>query len=202
LPFVVDLLQNAADILRRELNIRLVPHGPFKYHSASGRDIVTAAWVRNNTGPSDSDVLDAPCAPAGLGADLGASGSRFDFLASTNCFFGSFRRVVGYGGPIACFVVRTIPIGDGSCGSYGCGMWITNYITARHQPCPGEGAKINRRVIAHELGHTGNLWHLSAADNELNLMGVPWDRSDPPIPTQLETWQVLAWRASKHVTYL
>jgi hypothetical protein len=201
-PYVVDLLQRAADILRREANIRLIRLAPFEYDSGfGGGETVTAEWVQTNDGSGDSDTLDVSCNASGFGADLGLTGTKFDFLASTRCFFGSFRRLLGYGGPVTCFVIRTVPDGSPGCGGFGCGLWITDYVTVRHQPCPGEGPAINRRVAAHELGHSGNLWHIGASGNPTNLMGVPYDGSDPPAQTALKTWQILLWRASKHVTY-
>jgi hypothetical protein len=202
-PFVVNLLQNAVNILRAEANVRLIPLGPFEYDSGLAADeTVSASWVQTAGGSSSSGILDVPCNAAGFGADLGPNGSTLDFLASTRCFFGSFRRVVGYGGPITCFVIRSLPDEDDkTCGGFGCGLWITDYITVRNQPCATDGPTINRRVAAHELGHSGNLWHLDASSNATNLMGVPWDGSDPPIPIKLKTWQILLLRSSKHVTY-
>lgn len=201
-PYVVNLLQNAVDVLRREANIRLVRLSPFEYDSGfAGNETVTADWVQVDGGNSDGDTLDVSCNAAGFGADLGLSGTKFDFKASTKCFFGDFRRVIGYGAPITCFIIRTIPDGGTGCGAFGCGLWITDYITVRNQPCRGEGPQINRRVAAHELGHSGNLWHLDAASNTTNLMAVPWDGNDPTTMTRLSTWQILLFRASKHVTY-
>lgn len=201
--YVVDLLQRAAEILKNEANIRLIRLAPFEFDSGfAGAETVDASWVQVDGGNADSDMLDVPCNAAGFGADLGLTGTKLDFLASRRCFYGAWRRVVGYGGPIACFVIRSLPTsGDPNCGSYGCGLWLTDYITVRNQPCGGEGPALNRRVTAHELGHSGNLWHIDAASNLSNLMGVPWDGSDPPGQTTLHGWQVILFRASKHVTY-
>lgn len=201
-PFVVDQLQWAADILKREANIRLVRLAPFEYDSgfASG-ETVDESWVQTNGGPSGSGVLDVPCNGPGFGADLGLTGSQLDLLSSTRCFFGNWRRVVGYGAPVTCFIIRSLPTaGDPTCGSFGCGLWITDYVTLRNQPCGG-AVTINRRVAGHELGHAGNLWHVDAASNLINLMGVPWNGNDPPGQISLATWQILLVRASKHVTY-
>ncbi len=201
--YVVDLLQWAADILRREANVRLIPLGPFEYDSGfAGGETVDDSWVSTVGGNGGPDTLDVPCNAAGFGADLGVTGTLYDFMASTNCFFGSFRRVIGYGAPVTCFVIRSLPSAtDPTCGGFGCGLWITDYITVRNQPCATDGANINRRVTAHELGHSGNLWHIGAACNLTNLMGVPWNGNDPPDQIELATWQILLLRASKHVTY-
>lgn len=203
-PYVVNLLQNAVEILRREANVRLVKLGPFQFDSGfAGAETVDESWVTVEGGNADADTLDVPCDAAGFGADLGLSGTKFDWRASTHCFFGAWRRVTGLGSPVACFVIRSLPTdGDPTCGSYGCGLWITDYITVRNQPCGGEGPQINRRVTAHELGHSGNLWHLGASGNPTNLMGVPWNFTDPPDQVKLDTWQILLFRASKHVSYV
>lgn len=201
-PYVVDLLKHAVEILRSEANIRLVRLAPFDYDSGFADDETPdESWVQVDGGNSESDTLDVSCNASGFGSDLGVTGTKFDFMASTKCFFGDFRRVLGYGAPITCFVIRTIPDGNPGCGTFGCGLWIPDYITVRNQPCAGEGPGINRRVTAHELGHTGNLWHLGASSNPTNLMAVPFDGADPPIMIKLKTWQILLWRASKHVTY-
>lgn len=203
-PYVVNLLQNAADILKRECNVRLVRLAPFQFDSGFAKaETVNEDWVQVESGNADSDTLDVPCDAAGFGADLGLSGSKFDWRASTHCFFGAWRRITGYGAPVACFVIRSLPTDDDpGCGGYGCGLWITDYITVRNQPCGSEGPGINRRVAAHELGHSGNLWHIGASSNLDNLMGVPYNGSDPPTQIRLATWQILLFRASKHVSYL
>jgi hypothetical protein len=200
--YVVELLQRAVKILRDEANVRLVRLAPFEYDSGFADDeTVDESWVQFAGGNSGSDVLDVSCGISGFGADLGVAGTKLDFLASKQCFFGAARRVIGYGGPITCFVIRSLPQDGDQCGSYGCGLWITDYVTVRNQPCATDGPTMNRRVAAHELGHSGNLWHLSAASNLKNLMGVPWDGSDPPVQIDLYGWQAVLFRASKHVTY-
>jgi len=198
---VVHLVQNAVDVFRREANVRIIPVAPFQYDSGfAGGEQVSEDWVGID-GVADSDTLDAPCDAAGFGADLVLTGSKFTYLADTNCFFQRWRDVVGYGAPVACFVIRSIPDDDDkSCGANGCGLWITDYITLRRQPCP-PGSAVDERAVAHELGHACNLWHLGASSNPDNLMGVPWNGVADLSQTSLSWWQVLLVRASKHVTY-
>src|SRR5262249_60479708 len=105
---------------------------------------------------------------AGCGADLLLTGTQFTHLADLNCFFQRWRDVVGSGAPVACFVIRSIPDAGDPCGANGCGLWITDYITLRRQPCPA-GTAIDERAVGHELGHACNLWHLGASGNPSNL---------------------------------
>ena len=200
--YVIDVLQAAVDIWRREANVRIIPLRPFKFDSGFADDeAVDESWVHDG-GNGDSDTLTVPCDADGFGRDLVRTGTKLDFLASTNCFFGAWRSVIGYGSPVACFVIQAVPTDtDPTCGGYGCGLWLTDYITVRRQPCSTDG-NVNRRVVAHELGHACNLWHLNASSNSDNLMGVPWDSTVPELTqTRMSLWQVLLVRGSKHVTY-
>ncbi len=192
--YAVDLLQVAANVFKRDANVRLVPLAPFKYDSGfAGAPIVTADWVVTESGGSDGDTLDAPC---NAGSDWWLGGSKFQFKVSTNCFFGAWRRVTGYGSPVTCFVIRSIP------GAFGCSLWITDYLTVIQQAPVRPPGLINRRVLAHEAGHSTNLWHVNAGSNPTNLMGVPWTAAVPDLTqSRLEDWQVLLVRASRHVTY-
>lgn len=195
--YVVDLLQVAANVYKRDANVRIVPLRPFKYATGfTGPETVTADWVIVEGGASDGDTLDVPCNAGGAGADWLLTGTKLQFKMSTNCFYGAWRRVLGYGSPVTCFIIRSVP------GAFGCGLWITDYVTVANQIPPTAGGLINRRVLAHETGHASNLWHLNAASNPTNLMGSPWSRTVPDLTqSRLDWWQVLLVRASKHVTY-
>lgn len=200
-PYAVDLLQVAADVFKRDANVRLLPLAPFKYSTGFlGAETVTEDWVATEGGASDADTLDAPCDEAGFGAEWGLTGSKFQLKASTNCFYGAWRRVTGYGSPVACFVVRSV---GSSATTQGCCLWLVDYMTVIFQPPPAGGGLINRRVLAHEGGHACNLWHIGAAANPTNLMGTPWNPTVPDLPqSRLDDWQVLLVRGSRHVTYL
>jgi hypothetical protein len=112
---------------------------------------------------------------------------------TTHCFYGAWRRLLGYGAPLSVFFVRSVP------GGAGCGLWIVDFVTVAAQTVPTP--QDLRRVAAHELGHAANLWHIGAASNADNLMATP----RPPVANvfdyRLHDWQVLLVRASKHVTY-
>ncbi|HEX5706996.1 MAG TPA: hypothetical protein VFX96_06855 [Pyrinomonadaceae bacterium] len=200
--YAVDLLQVAADVLKREANVRLLPLAPWKYASGFGdAETVTDDWVTTEVSPSDADTLDAPCGAAGLGSEWGMTGSKFQAKVSNNCFFGAWRRLVGYGAPVTCFIVRSI---GGDPNTHGCSLlWLVDYVTVIFQPRPVAPAIINRRVLAHEYGHACNLLgHLDANGHPKNLMGSPWDGTAADLTqTHLYDWQVVLLRASRHVTY-
>jgi len=205
--FATELLQVAADMYKRDANVRLIPLGPFKYSTGFlGPESVTNEWVHTNSASSDSDTLDVACGAGGVGAEWGLSGSKFQWLASTNCFYGAWRRVLGYGAPVTCFIIRSIP------GALGCSLWITDYVTVVGEQTlpptdPGYVPPTSPRTIGHELGHSCNLWHVCVDDGITNLMATQGacDPASATLPNranpELSNWQVLLVRSSKHVTY-
>lgn len=178
---LVPDLQHAIDIFRAEANVRVIPVGPFQYDSGFADDeTASTEWIHVVDGPSDPEILEVECGVEAGGEDLTPAGSRFELLASTMCFFGNWRRVVGYGAPVTIFVVRTV--GDAS--KLGCSIGpLSNYVTI-------EGA--NPICIPHELGHACNLWHV---DGATNLMNASCGRR------KLDWWQISILRNSRHVTY-
>ncbi len=199
--FARQILQLAADVYKRDANIRIVPLGPFRYATGfAPAGTVDSSWFSVNDGPSDADVLDVPCNAGGAAADWGLTGSKFQLLASVRCFFGAWRRVTGYGAPVSCFIIRSVP------GALGCALWITDYATIVGEQTPVGGTPTSPRVLGHEVGHAGNLWHVCSDDDLRNLMGTSGacspagaepDRANP----RMSNWQVLLVRASKHATY-
>ncbi|MCP3957910.1 MAG: hypothetical protein GY719_08665 [bacterium] len=196
----VAMLQLAVDVYKRDANVRIVPLAAFKYSSefAAG-ETVDESWLTTDGANSDSTLLDVPCNGGGAGADWLLTGSGFQWKMSTLCFYGAWRRVLGYGAPITCFFVRSVPP-----NSLGCGLWITDYVTivGNIEPPPK-----SPRTLGHEVGHACNLWHLCVDDDNRNLMGVrgacnpasatPSDRANP----RMSEAQTLLVRGSKHVTY-
>lgn len=177
---VVTNLQAAIDIFRQEANVRIIPSAPFQYGSGfAGPEEADESWVHVNPGSSGPGVLDVDCGSGAAGEDLWVTGSEFEFLASTRCFYSNFRRVLGYGAPVIIFIVRSFSGGD-----IGCSLGpLTDYITILGR---------NPICIAHELGHSCNLWHVGGANN---LMNAACGR------TELSWWQVAILRNSRHVTY-
>jgi hypothetical protein len=123
---------------------------------------------------------------------------------SSYCFYGAWRRILGYGAPVTIFVVRDVDR-DAATGDStdGCSLWITNYVTIE----AGIAFPSALRVAAHELGHVCNLWHLCVDDDVKNLMAdggtcSPTSSTFPDfVDPYLDDWQVLLLRASRHVTY-
>lgn len=199
IDFAKMMLQLAADIYKRDANVRIVPLGPFKYSSGfTGAETVDDNWVIQDGSNSDSTLLDVPCNAGGAGSEFLLAGSGFQIKSSTLCFFGNWRRVLGYGSPVTCFIIRSVP------GALGCALWITDYATI-----DGELTlpPTSQRTLGHEVGHSCNLWHVCVDNDIRNLMGIPGscdpassntpDRTNP----RMNDWQVLLVRASKHVTY-
>ncbi len=205
----VDLLDAAAEILKREANIRLLRSAPFQFSTPFGeRERPDEDWVKVVDVNQDATTLDLPCNDDGFTQNLGLAGVKLDALIATNTFFGTARRLLGLGGPLVCFFIRHIPDDKTTdpCGAWGCCQVVTDYITIRSQPC-GTSAARNWRVIAHEIGHTGLLTHRSVSDvgDADNLMAVPYaspPSRDTKVMAHLSPAQAVAVRTSRFVTYL
>lgn len=209
--FVKARLQLAADVFKRDANVRLVPNQPFKFTTGFlGAEMVDDSWLLFDRFNSDTTLLDAKCNVEGFVADFGVPGAAFEHKMSGCCLFGAWRRIIGYGAPVACFIVRTVtstditPAGPTIMTHGGCATWIVDYATI-----PGDIPKLvsGLSAIGHELGHACNLWHHCVDDDPTNLMADPGScpvLSTTPIDfghPRLDNTQVLALRASKHVTY-
>ena len=192
---VIPLLQLAVNVYKRDANVRIIPLRPLKYDTGfNGADTVDYSWITIDGSNSDGDTLDVPC---DLSNEWWTGGSKFQLKSSTLCFFGNWRRVVGYGAPITCFVIRSMP------GfTVGCSLFISDYVTVErdtHVTSP--------RTIAHEVGHASMLWHLCVDDDVTNLMAAA-SACNPPSTTApdsfnpiITNWQALLIRASKHASY-
>lgn len=195
----VSLLQTAVNLYERDANVRIVPLRPFHYATGFGnRETADNSWVQTDASNGDSDVLDIPCEAAGAGADWLLTGSKLQKRTTNQCFFGIWRRVIGYGAPVTCFIIRDV-VND-----TGCSLWVTDYVTVEGASVPPHPIP---RIFAHECGHSCNLLHRCVDDDPRNLMGR-WENCNPPSSTppdvvnpRLTEWQALAIRTSKHVTY-
>ena len=102
----------------------IIPLAPFKYSTGfAGAETVDDSWVVVDVRNSDNSLLDVPCGSGGAGVDWLGTGTGFQSKSSTLCFFGSWWRVIGYGAPVSCFIIRSVP------GALGCSPWITDYAT-------------------------------------------------------------------------
>jgi hypothetical protein len=159
---VGEALEEANRVLRDEAAVALVP--------LDGRFVEVA------DAPAPRAALDSPCTDSGLWrTDLGAAGR----------YFRAHRRRgrVGQGSPITVFVVRDVV------GKCGCSLGpLGDYVTID----PDGLRTRTRRILAHELGHSCGLRHVS---DEANLM-----RARSP-GEHLTRWQRAVLRSSRHVTY-
>lgn len=196
---VVAMLQLAADVYKRDANIRLVPLRAFKYNTGfNGAETVDESWVQVDSNNSDADLLDPAC---NAGDEWLLEGSKFQFKVSTLCFFGSWRRVLGYGAPITVFIVRDIP------SALGCGLGIVDYITVDGMAADPTDPNYSPRTIGHEVGHACMLIHVCVDDGITNMMatGGACDPDSTTAPDRINPTmgdgQAIVVRSSKHVTY-
>jgi len=182
---VMTYLQMAIDVFKSEPNVRVLPLGPFVYSSAF-QDTPKASddYYTTMTSPSSAKTLDVNCGGQGLADDLGPAGSRFNYEMGRYCFWGNFRRLIGYGSPIAAFTVRRFTGGDIGCSMGPLADYVLVDFSAR-----------SPRTLPHEMGHACNLWHESDASNLMTKT------SDGGTGTNLSRWQKALLRSSRHVTY-
>lgn len=183
---VLEEVRRAAEIFREQANVRLVPVSPASFDTPfHGDDIPDDSYIHLVESGSDDSILDVSCGAGALGNDLWLRGSTFNILMTRNCFWGNARRLLGYGAPVAVFVVRTI---DGS-NTTGCSLGpLTDYITVRGSETA------DRTTIAHETGHACGLWHHGTATNL--MFGT-----DSDARREMTNFQAINFRNSRHVTY-
>lgn len=185
---VVEEINRMIAIYREEANIRVIPTRYF-YPTTPFADTEVAdeSWVHVMEEVSGDNILDVHCGVAAVGEDYLSTGSSFNLIMATTCFWGNVRRLTGYGAPITVFIVRSI---DGS-NSVGCSLWIlSNYVTVVGTETT------DKRTIAHECGHACLLADRSDPPNT-NLMWWAVNNNS----NEMTDWQALVVRNSKHVTY-
>ena len=191
------LLQLACDVYKRDCNVRVIPLAPFKFTTGfAGSETVTDDWFVQDFANSTAQLLDIPCLSAG--PVLGTTNSQLQWKTSTLCFFGAWRRVAGYGAPVTCFIIRSLP------DALGCNIALTDFATvsgAQSLPHPSP------RTLAHEVGHASMLLHTCVDDDNANMMATQGDCTpasttlpDRVNPT-ISNVQALLIRASRHATY-
>lgn len=195
---VRSLLQLACDVYKRDCNVRVLPLRPFKFSTGfSGAERVDDSWFVVDGASSPADLLDIPCQDAG--PIFGTIMSRLQLKSSTLCFFGAWRRLTGYGAPVTCYIIRSLP------DALGCNITLTDYATVQGgttlpHPSP--------RTLGHEVGHACLLWHTCVDDDNRNLMATQGDCSSPSgtLPDRadprIDDGQALLIRSSRHASYL
>ena len=123
-------------------------------------------------------ALDVSCGGGAFSNEFGEAGEFFaQHLAGWNAI------PISLGFPVSIFIVRSMSDADGcSIGP------LTDYMTMT----PGAVEELN--VMAHETGHSCNLWH---SGSHSNLM---WP--DPSRGNDAKWFQENLLRASRHVQYL
>lgn len=165
-------LNVAARILKREANVKVDVVVDSTLRSVEGEGPVLA-WHAVG-----SELGLVACNLEALWEDLGPVGGRLGRAAVRAHPRGSYRRMTGWGAPLAIVLVDQVQDGLAGC-SLGP---LTDYVTVQaQQPV----------CTAHELAHACNLWHRSAPQNLMNPTcgGV-----------HLARWQVALLRMSRHVT--
>jgi hypothetical protein len=190
---VVTLINDAIDILLSECNVQLINSAPLQFSSGLSTQPrrADASWVQIDSGSSPTAVLDVACDAPAFAEDLRPVGPQYQIKGLLKCFFGSWRNVLGLGTPVTVLIVRSItrpPVVWG-----GCCIWVSNYLTVSAAFLPGPQPN---RILAHELGHACNLWHVTDPPNLMDV--TPGGLAG----TLLRFWQEVLLRASRHVSYL
>lgn len=177
---MLQALDVAAQMYRREANVRLMPAVPWTFHGAFASPGQPAdEWVI--PGDFEMQAINVGCAAQAALEDIGRLGGKFAWRTLRHHAFGIARRGFGTGSPVALFAVRSVDEGRLA----GCSLGpLTDYVTIR-MDLPV--------CLAHELGHACNLLHVAQSGNLMNPTcgGV-----------HLERWQVVLIRLSRHVSFL
>ena len=134
--------------------------------------------------PESRRTLDLKGEAETLATDLVEPGSTYNKLAMMHCFYGTWRKVVGYGSSVTIIVIRSLE--EGAARSLGP---LTDYIVVG----AGDPARVDATTVAHELGHCCYLLHDGDSGNL--MLG------SAPRGTSLNWWQTTVVRSSRHVTY-
>lgn len=215
---VVSLINDTIVMFRNRLNIQILDASPGQFSSgfATVGNRASESWVRFSPGPWTTSELDGSCSnftAAAFGEDLSTTGSERQLKLIVPCFFGAWRRLTGFGAPVTVFVQRSI--GGGL--FIGCALGpLTDYVMLAATFTPG-AADANsddvadtialspgnpgittppspNNLLAHELGHKCNLWHVSDPANLMSGSGS--SNSDG-----LDDFQIMLVRGSRHVSF-
>ena len=187
---VIPHINKAIQLFKRYANIRIIPVRPFMYTSPfKSAPQADEDYVCIEQSTSTKDLLDCRY---GRFRPLGRARMSFNAKACRYCFWGNWRRLVGYGAPICAFGVRSI-----DCGKVGfAGPVLGEYVivdfdlTVNGYPYAS--------ALAHEIGHACVLRHVAEPCNLMNpVLSVGTATVD-----RLDLEQFIRLRISPHVTYL
>lgn len=171
----------AAEVFRREANVRLVPAFGFQWQRAFSQEKPFRGETLRANVVAGELAGGVGCQLRAAKEDLGWAGTSVAINSVRHHLRGGARRITGWGAPLMAVAVESVEKGKLA----GCSLGpLTDYVTVRaDQPV----------CLAHELGHACNLPHSQAPTNLMNPTcgGV-----------HLNRWQVAALRLSRHVTYL
>jgi hypothetical protein len=184
---VLKQIQRLIEIFRDQSNVRVLPLRYFDKDTLSpfiNTDEASEDWIIELTTDESAGILDVDCGASAIGQDYWTQGAKFNWLMATKGFWGNGRRLVGYGAPIAVFVVRSIT------DAKGCSLNVlSDYICI--EPIP----KKDFASMAHECSHSCGLWEVDSPKN--NLMY----NKDVEYRDLLNDVQTIMIRDSKHVIY-
>jgi hypothetical protein len=144
--------------------------------------------ICHSTLEAPGEALDVHC-PEILILDIFSTrGSYFEFAAIRCKFDSNWRRIIGLGGEVIIYVIRSFT-GD----TTGCSSMINNYALVIPSSIRSQ------LVMAHEIGHTCGLWWHDADTN--NLMNDSAPSLSSLNTAVLNNFQIATLRASRHCFY-
>jgi hypothetical protein len=174
---VITQLDRMVDLYKDKANIKVISA------NSSASEKPSKDWITIYKKPASSKMLDVGCNEYAFGQDLWLSGMMFQFTTLTRLFYTNFRRIIGYGSPIAVFIVDNIQ------DFLGCSIGLlTDYVTISHKKEKGIVS------IPHEVGHACNLLHVKDEENLMHPHGCEKGK--------LTDRQIAIMRASRHVTFI
>lgn len=165
---VTRVLREASEIISRRMNVRVHIHG---------RKVVQVPEERLDVNACDASQLFSSDA-IDLSDDASKGGSFSDIFGCGDNVVDAAHNLIH--NVLDVIFIRNIVEGD----DVGCHIPGTDYVIVDRTA--------SGLVLAHELGHAGDLWHVSAADNLMNHQ-VAGDSVD--------AWQVCLFRRSRFVGY-
>ena len=162
------VLAEAARIISDRFNVRVREHG---------RRVIRVPESRLTVNACDASQLFSSEAFE-LSTEGGEGRPFTDLLGCADDVFDVAHEILG--NVLNVIFIRDIVEGD----DVGCHIPGTNYVIV--------DASASGRVLAHEYGHAGDLWHVSASDNLMN---------HAPSDERVKAWQQCIFRRSRFVVY-